>query len=218
MTGRIEARSLKDVTGREEAPSSKNPSESELLDRAMSDPAAFGTLYEEYYSKILGYIYRRVLGFAIAEDLTSNTFLKALDGLPAFRREASFSTWLYRIATNEIKLYWRAEKKRRISADEPVTKEEIERIYFIEPEVETKEQRAEKMKMYAELHGCLRALPEKYHTVLDLRYFEKLQVNEIAQVLGKRLGTVKSLIHRGLKKLGRQMGKQNATFFESFHL
>ncbi len=68
------------------------------------------------------------------------------------------------------------------------------------------------MRQYARLHESLKALPEKYQTVLVLRYFEGLPIGEVAQVVGKRTGTVRSLIHRGRKKLRRLMGKKGATF------
>lgn len=189
-----------------------NEADAELIERAKSDADAFGKLYEKHYSKILNYIYRRTLNVSTAEELTSNTFFKALRALPKYRRKGSFSAWLYRIATNEIKMHWRSESKRESKLINPVMQEEIERIYFAAPEAEAKEEIAEKMKKFCELNKILKELPEKYETVLHLRYFEKLQINEIAGILGKRIGTVKSLIHRGLKRLRRRLENEDATF------
>lgn len=61
-------------------------SEAELVQRAKDDPAAFGQLYEAHYSRILNYIYRSVLNVAVAEELTSNTFFKALRALGSNKR------------------------------------------------------------------------------------------------------------------------------------
>ena len=81
----------------------ENADEAELAERAKTSPPAFGLLYERYYRKILGYVYRRTLDAAVAEELTSNTFFNALCALPAYEHRGHFAAWLYRIATNEIR-------------------------------------------------------------------------------------------------------------------
>ena len=89
--------------------------ETELVERAKTEPQAFGQLYELYYSRILNYIYRRTLDVALAEELTSNTFFNALRALPGYDNRGKFGAWLYRIAGNEIRLNWRAKRNRRES-------------------------------------------------------------------------------------------------------
>ncbi len=68
------------------------------------------------------------------------------------------------------------------------------------------------MKLFKSLQESLDSLPEKYRVVLTLRYFENFKYNEIAQILGKRVGTVKSLVHRGLRRLRTLLKEHNATF------
>ncbi len=191
--------------------------ESELIEQAQKDPSAFGKLYDIYYSKILNYIYHRVLDIEIAEELTSNTFYNALKGIPKYRHRSSFRAWLYRIATNEINMFWRSKKNREAREKDFQYKNDLNDIYFNLPEIETKEERAEKMRLFYSLHESLNALPEKYHTVLVLRYFEGLKYEEIAKVVGKRVGTVKSLVHRGLKRLRVLFNGKNATFSLRVH-
>jgi len=191
--------------------------EANLVERAKSDPEAFGELYETNYSRILNYIYRRTLDVAVAEELTSNTFFKAFRALPKYRRHAPFAAWLYRIATNEVRMHWRSERKRRAREQQPVGERDLERIYFTLPELEAKQEREERMRAYCRLRQCLRRLPERYQTVLMLRYFEALSYDDIAQVVGKRVGTVKSLLHRGLKRLRRLLEENDATFGGSSH-
>ena len=188
------------------------PNEAELVEQARSDPDAFGRLYEAHYSRILTYIYRRTLDVSVAEDLTSNTFLKALRSLPAYRHRAPFRAWLYRIATNEIRMHWRSEGRRRVRQQGTEWEADLERVSFGAPAGESEEERRERMHGHARVHRCLEMLPERYRTVLVLRYFEGLHIGEIAHVLGKRAGTVKSLIHRGLKRLRKTMGGKSATF------
>ena len=185
--------------------------EAELVEQACSDPEAFGRLYERYYDTIRNYIYRRTLNIATAEDLTSNTFFKALRGLPRYRYHAPFCAWLYRIATNEVRMHRRSAWFRRVKGIEEAGMVAIDRIYFAAPEAEGRVENEERMRQYAVLHEVLKQLPEPYQTVLILRYFEGLKHEEIAQVLGKRLGTVKSLASRGLKRMARLMKEKNAT-------
>jgi len=187
-------------------------SEAELIERARSDPDAFGRLYEAHYSRILNYIFRRTLDVSLAEDLTSNTFLKALRALPTYRHRAPFRAWLYRIATNEIRMHWRSQRKRQAVQEDAGRQADLERVVFSPSAAETEEERRAQMHRYERVRECLGGLPERYQAVLVLRYFEGLRINEIAHVLGKRAGTVKSLIHRGLKRLRKSMGGKSATF------
>ena len=73
------------------------------------------------------------------------------------------------------------------------------------------------MRQFAQLHDALSQLSERYQTVLTLRYFEGMSYDEVADVLGKRIGTVKSLIHRGLERLRRQFEGNGATFLQDLH-
>lgn len=190
--------------------------DAEPIARAKSDPQAFGRLYEAHYSRILNYLYRRTLNVAVAEALTSNTFFKALRGLPKYRSGGSLEGWLYRIASNEVKMHWRSQRNRR--ENDPRWREELRRVAFASRGEETADGLEEKMRRFASLHAALRRLPERYQTVLVLRYFEGLTYGEIASALRKRLGTVKSLIHRGLKRLKDSLETEDATFCEDLHL
>jgi RNA polymerase sigma-70 factor (ECF subfamily) len=187
------------------APALTLEAERELVERARSDPEAFGRLYEAHYQAILNYLYRRTLSVTVAEELTSNAFFKALRGLREFqpRPLAGFRSWLYRIATNEARMYWRSRKGRRETRlpDES----EWPRIAFVWPASESPEVVREKYERYALVHQALGRLSEPYQSALTLRYFEGLGHEEIAEILSKRLGTVKSLVHRGLAKLAKVM-------------
>jgi RNA polymerase sigma-70 factor (ECF subfamily) len=194
------------------APALPLDGEAELAERAKNDPAAFGELYEAHYRAILNYLYRRTLSIEAAEELTSNTFFKALRGLSAFQPLPSvrFRSWLYRIATNEARMYWRRRKGRREMLL-PSDDNDLPRITFVWPETEPLEIVREKQRQYALVHQALSRLPERYQSALTLRYFEGLGHEEIAEILGKRIGTVKSLVHRGLAKLAKLMAKLGAT-------
>jgi len=170
--------------------------EVELVERAKTSPRAFGQLYELYYGKILRYVYRRILDATVAEELTSNTFFNALRALPAYDNRGHLAAWLYRIATNEIKGYRRSASRRIESIGR--WREDLGRVYFSSKEPDGQEDAEEKMRAFVQLHEALCRLPDKYQVVISLRYFEAMSYAEISEVLGKRLGTVKSLLHRGL--------------------
>ena len=182
--------------------------EAELVERAKARPEEFGALYELHYAKILGYVYRRTLDVALAEELTSNTFFKALRALPRYDHRGHFAAWLYRIASNEVKAHRRAASSRR--ENNHLRPEELGRVYFatVTPEVTEgpngEEDVEEKLRAFARLHEAVSRLPDRYQVAISLRYFESLSYAEIAEVLGKKLGTVKSLIHRGLGPLKHQ--------------
>jgi RNA polymerase sigma-70 factor, ECF subfamily len=185
--------------------------EAELVEQAQRNPEAFGQLYERFYGLINNYLYRRTLNIATAEELTSNTFFKALRALPKYKPQAPFCVWLYRIATNEIRMHRRSAWFRRVLRMDQAGENEIDRIYFTSPEAPDRIEREERMRQYAALHRALRNLPELYQAVLILRNYEGLKHEEIAQVLSKRTGTIKSLVSRGLQRMGRLMKKKHAT-------
>ena len=179
--------------------------EKQLVERARSDTEAFGELYDQYYSRILGYVLRRTASIGIAEDVTSNVFFKALKNLGRFRwRDVPFSAWLYRIAAHEIANYFRKNRHGQLSLEEV-----SDSISISEPSAEVELLEAEtelrRHEEYLALHENISKLSIKYQEVITLRFFENKQVREIGEILGKREGTIKSLLHRGLEKLRKLM-------------
>jgi RNA polymerase sigma-70 factor (ECF subfamily) len=199
-------------------PARLDPSrEAELVQVAKADHGAFGPLFEAYYESVLTYIYRCTMNLAVAEDLTSSTFFKALRGLEKMRPGVPFRPWLYGIATNEIRMHWRSRKRSRTKAVSPTCLEGLGSVCFGPAGLESQEDRDEAMRAYARLHDHLAHLPERYRSVLMLRYFEGLQYTEISLVLGKRMVTVRSLLHRALGRL-RTVLEDDATFCRPRHI
>jgi RNA polymerase sigma-70 factor (ECF subfamily) len=178
--------------------------EEELVKRAQKDPDAFAKLYDQYYPRIFGYVLRRSANLEAAQDITSETFVKALGKLWQFQwRNVSFSSWLYKIATNEINQYFRkAEYKKSVSLEE-LQERGFELLSPHDPENELIEAQ-EKLKQhqdFLEIQKKITKLPAKYQEVIALRFFEKEQIGKIAEILGKKEGTIKSLLHRAVEKL-----------------
>jgi len=175
----------------------------ELIKRAKKDIQAFSKLYEKYYSRIFGYILKRVANLEAAQDIASETFLKALRNLWRFRwQNIAFSAWLYRIANNEIVNCFRKKKFKTASLEqirEPVSDDNPEKE-FIEAQ-----ERLEQHQDFLKIQKKIVQLPIKYQEVITLRFFEKKQIKEIAEILGKKEGTIKSLLHRGLGRLKKEL-------------
>jgi len=178
--------------------------EKELVRQAQKAPDAFAKLYDQYYPKIFGYVLRRTANLEAAQDITSETFFNALRKLWQFRwRNVSFSSWLYKIATNEINQYFRkAEYKKSLSLED-LQEQGFEPISTDDPESELIEAQ-EQLKQYQdflEIRVKIVRLPAKYQEVIALRFFEQKQIKEIAEILGKKEGTIKSLLHRAMEQL-----------------
>jgi RNA polymerase sigma-70 factor (ECF subfamily) len=164
-----------------------------LVSAARQDSEAAGRLYDKYYSEILGYIYHSMLDTHAAEDLTSNVFLSAFRHLGRYKlRRVSFRSWLYRIATNEVRMHWRRQKRVKIVSLQ------IDEKQSPEPSADARMAAAEEYRL---LHKALLELRIKYRTVIILRYFESKSITEICEITGKKEGTVKCQLHRGLARL-----------------
>jgi len=185
--------------------------EKELIKKAKKNPEVFGKLYEQHYSKIFGYILKRTADLEIAQDITSETFFKALKKLWQFRwRNISFSAWLYRIANNEIANYFRKNKNYSTSLDKLLEEKRFKPVALHNPETEflKAQEKLKKHQDFLEIQEKISQLPIKYQEVITLRFFEKKKIKEISEISGKREGTVKSLLHRGLKKLKGLLEKE----------
>jgi RNA polymerase sigma factor (sigma-70 family) len=89
--------------------------EKALIRKSQEDIKAFGELYDQHYARIFNYVLRRTASIESAQDITSEVFFKALKNLKRFRwRGIPFSSWLYRIASNEVASYWLSSKAARI--------------------------------------------------------------------------------------------------------
>jgi len=172
--------------------------EKKLVEEAKKNSQAFSILYEEYYSRIFGYILKRVSDVELAQDITSETFVKALEKIWSFKwKGISFSSWIYRIASNEIVNFYR--KKKIIVSLEKIS--EPKSVSNPLEEVVRAQEEIEKKKEFLSLHKKISQLPVKYQEVIYLRFFEKKKIEEIAEILGKKEGTIKTHLHRGLERL-----------------
>jgi len=132
-----------------------------------------------------------------AEDLTIEAFAKAFKNLHRFKKDFTFSTWLFRIATNNSIDFIRKKKLETTSLDTSYTDDNGEAVSMdvedkgLNPQEEAiKSQKVELMQMF------VTKLPAKYQRLVRLRYFDELSYEEIAKELDAPLGTVKAQLHR----------------------
>jgi RNA polymerase sigma-70 factor, ECF subfamily len=178
--------------------------EKKIIERARRDPEAFGKIFDEYHDAIFGYVLRRVGDAYASREITSETFFRALDRLWQFQwRNVSISSWLYRIATNEVNQHFRRKKRAPQSLDILFEEKGFEPSDESSLLLEAIEQERELARAgeWQRLRSEIERLPEKYQEVVTFRYFENKKISEIAGILGKKEGTVKSLLSRALAKL-----------------
>ena len=165
-----------------------------LVSAARQDAEAAGRLFDKYYSEILSYIYHCTFDGTVAEDLTSNVFLAVFRHLGRYKwRQVPFRAWIYRIATNEVRMYWRRKKRVKIVSLQ-MNDDEYNAGQSADESVAAAEE-------YQLVHKALLELRLKYRTVIILRYFEGKAIAEICEITGRKEGTVKSQLHRGLARL-----------------
>jgi RNA polymerase sigma-70 factor (ECF subfamily) len=171
-----------------------------LVTRVRADAAAFGELYDFYFPRIYGFIYRRVQDRCTAEDLTSMTFQRALENVRrADFRNDSFGGWLYRVASNAVVDH--ARRDRRFvplldgDGDEPG---EIALDSFAAALDRD------------QLRRALMALPAQHRDVLILKYFDDLDPVEMSAILGCSRETLAVRLHRALRALRAAMAKEAA--------
>jgi RNA polymerase sigma-70 factor (ECF subfamily) len=179
----------------------------EMLARAAAqgDDVACGELVRRYRDRIYRVVYGYVGDPDTALDITQETLLQMLEGLPRFREQASFYTWLHRIAVNRC-LDWGRERTRRppsTSLDHPAHEG------WAEPADGRAASRPDYVLMAKELrsqiHAAIAAVPELYRTVVLLADVEGLSTREIADRLGCPLNTVKTRLYRGRVVVRRRL-------------
>jgi RNA polymerase sigma-70 factor (ECF subfamily) len=167
-----------------------------LLQRVRAnDPAALSELYDAFAPALYAYIYRRVGEQRLAEDLTSEVFVKALDAL---RKEhfasASLRAWLYRLAHNLVMDYYRRDKGD-LPLDEWV------------PAPDSVPETVQRRRWQSQLRAALGQLTAEQQQVVVLRFGEGQSAAEVARALGKTEESIRALQHRALAALRRWLGE-----------
>jgi RNA polymerase sigma-70 factor (ECF subfamily) len=169
--------------------------ELELIRQAKEcDPSAFARIFEYYYQDVYNYIYHKVANVHLAEDLTSDVFLRVLESIDSFSfRGIPLAIWLLRIARNLMVDHFRGQPK---TSDLPLKEDLLPTEVGPGDVFETKLTRQQLVRAFSDL-------TEEQQDVIILKFVDGLDNIEVAQVLGKSEGAIKSLQHRALVSLNR---------------
>ena len=167
---------------------------------AQGEQSAFDQLYERYHMRIFNFIKKQVRDQQSAEDLTQDVFLRLFKSLASFDPERKLSSYLYKIAVNEVRrFYQKAAGHQAFSLNEPVLDGEG-------PEEEVSERLTRKS-----LRVLIDRLPPEQKMVVLLKVYNELTFEEIAQVMDRPLSTVLSRMRYALQKLRRWMDQEGIT-------
>ena len=168
-----------------------------LIKKACSDPAAFARLYRLHYDSVFRYCSHRLFNRQSAEDVTSTVFFKVMNAIKSFKGNSKdFRNWLYRIATNAVNDHLRSAVKRKEAIRIVSDNIRSDRHVIASDEMSDKK---------VLLKQAILSLKPKYQTVISLRYFENMKLLEIAEVLGQKPATTRSVLSRGLDKLRKKL-------------
>ena len=217
FTERTEAkcRSSRTMTRRASAGSAPSPmATAEITDEALltayidGDRQAFAALLERYRTELHGFLARFLGSSAAADDVFQETFLQVHLAASTFDSTRNFKPWLFTIAANKARDWHRRQKRRRaVSLDAPLggDPDGTRMVDIMESKAEVPDNLLESAETRERVKDVVDSMPALYREVLQLNYFQKMSYQQIAEVLGVPLGTVKSRLHAAV-----------ATFAESW--
>ena len=181
----------------------KEISDGELVARATRGfEGSFEELVRRYQRPISAYVYRMVGDYEAALDLTQEIFIKVYASLSRYRSEFKFSTWIYKIAHNCAVDHLRRNTGRTQSLNGRSEGEPYE--LPIESSNLTPEQESERKERKSEIESVVRSLPNPYRELIILRHSQDLTYEEIVEVTGLPLGTVKNRLFRAREMMRQQ--------------
>jgi RNA polymerase sigma-70 factor (family 1) len=168
----------------------------ELLSKLINEESrnfGFNLLVRKYQQKVYWLVRKMVIDHDDANDLTQDIFIKIWKNLDTFREESQLYTWIFRIATNECLNYLRKKRRRfflPIGDVEAELNQKLENSpYIAGDEIQMKLQKA------------VLKLPDKQRLVFNMKYFDDMKYEEIAEITGAAVGTLKANYHHAVKKI-----------------
>lgn len=157
----------------------------------------FRILVEKYKERLYWHIRKMVISHQDADDVLQEVFIKVWKKLDDFRHEATLYTWLYRIATNETLNFLKKQQKKffipMVDSYKMLSKKLESDAYFSGNAVDKKLQQA------------LLKLPEKQRLVFNMKYFEDMKYEDMAEILGNSVGSLKASYHHAVKKVKAEL-------------
>ena len=182
----------------------------ELIQNALAGrETSFEELVRRYQRPIAAYVYRMIGDYDVALDLTQEVFIRVYNSLRRYRSEFKFSTWIYKIAHNAAIDHLRRHAVREQALTSGIDGERRE--ISIESRRLTPEQESESKERRSEIESVVQLLPTPYRELIVLRHSQDLSYDEIAEVTGLPLGTVKNRLFRAREAMRDQLVQRGIT-------
>lgn len=169
------------------------------LYREGQTESAFNQIVRLYKERLYWHVRRFLCSHEDTNDILQDIFIKIWAALPSFRGDAQLFTWLYRIATNEVLNYLRKQKFKSLvsfeSMQEMMEKKIDEDAFFNGDEVQR------------QLHKAIQKLPQKQKIVFNLRYFDEMKYEDISEITGTSVGSLKASYHHAYTKIKDELQK-----------
>lgn len=176
-----------------------------ILQVLKGDQDAYGEIVEIYKDKVYQICYRMLGNRHEAEDIAQDAFIRAYININSFNIDLKFSTWLYRIATNLCIDRIRKKKPDYYLDAEVAGTDGLTMYSQISSKSDMPEKELESLELEESIQREILKLPDKYRSVIVLKYIEELSLIEISEILNLPIGTVKTRIHRGREALRKQL-------------
>jgi RNA polymerase sigma-70 factor (ECF subfamily) len=170
-------------------------SDEELARQAVQDRAVFAELYHRHFQRVYRFLYITTGNVDDAQDLTTQTFLAALEGIAAYRGEASFGAWLLGIARNKASMFFRSRKRETyLDAESEIA----------DPAPSPEAEAGKRLQLAQVIRALRRLTPERAEAIV-LYLFADLSAAEAGSLMNKSQAAVRMLVQRGLRDLREQL-------------
>ncbi|GGH81494.1 RNA polymerase sigma-70 factor (ECF subfamily) [Pullulanibacillus pueri] len=171
------------------------PEDQELIKEILTgSQAAMEVLTRKYYKPLYAFVYRKIGNKETAYDLTQDIFIKMMQSIHSYSQKGAFKSWLFSIAVNHCRDYWKSAGYRQINKQSELTEtleSKQKSVSYIFEQKETREQ----------VKHAIHNLPEYQREAVILKYYHHLKIKEIATLTETSVSTVKSRLKQGLTKL-----------------
>ena len=160
---------------------------------------AFDTIVRHYQERLYWHIRKMVIGHDDTDDVLQNVFIKVWKNLKNFRGDSQLFTWLYRIATNESLSFLKKKQRRTII---PLASRDYDLSETLESDVFFNGNDAQR-----KLQKTLLKLPDKQRIVFNMKYFDDMKYNDMAEILDTSVGALKASYHHAVKKIEKYLNE-----------
>ncbi|WP_456274712.1 RNA polymerase sigma factor [Bacillus sp. AK031] len=173
----------------------------QLIQEILSgSQAAMEVLTRKYYKDVFAFVFRKTGNRDLAYDLTQEIFIKVMKKIGSYSNSGSFKSWVFTIAVNHCRDYWKSAEHRRIQKQSELKEylsNEKTNVSYIFAQKETRER----------VKAAIGELPEYQRDAIILKYYHEMKIHEIATVTNANESTVKSRLKQGLGKLAKLLGR-----------